>query len=205
MDAVMRRSPVSFAGAVAARSQSRGDWQVVLEYQDQGQGPWLVDLSHCPRWDLQDSSLDELHPWGLAMPQGFNQVLIQDGWLVNRLNRTQAQLWYLGGEEIEPPAEPGLTEITDGQCLLALVGDEALSVMETACKLDLADPSRTPPFLVQGPVLHIPCQIVRLAGAVLMGFSRGYGQSFAEALLESGRPWGLKPGGEEVFSRLLAG
>jgi hypothetical protein len=33
----------------------RDNWTVALEYDDEGQGPWLVDLAHKTRWDLQDS------------------------------------------------------------------------------------------------------------------------------------------------------
>ena len=38
---------------------------------------------------------------------------------------------------------------------------------------------------------------------VVLGFSRGYGQTMAEALLAAGSPHSLKPGGELIFTRLL--
>jgi hypothetical protein len=37
------------------KSEVRDNWTVALEYDEEGQGPWLVDLAHKTRWDLQDS------------------------------------------------------------------------------------------------------------------------------------------------------
>ncbi|NTW35536.1 MAG: hypothetical protein HGB17_05310, partial [Syntrophobacteraceae bacterium] len=81
-------------------------------------------------------------------------------------------------------------------------------MMETTTALDLADPSRPAPFFLQGPVLHIPCQLAVVQKSteqqvILLGCSRGYGQSMAEALLEAGSPWGLRPGGENAFSKIV--
>jgi hypothetical protein len=79
--------------------------------------------------------------------------------------------------------------------------------MEKLTSLDLAAPNQNAPYLVQGPVLHIPCQVVVLdKGAcpvVLAALSRGYGQSMAHAILESGKDLGLRPAGEKRFFQYM--
>ena len=53
MAEIKRESPVQFK--VSPRNtEVRDNWTVALEYDDEGQGPWLVDLAHKARWDLQD-------------------------------------------------------------------------------------------------------------------------------------------------------
>jgi hypothetical protein len=42
-----------------------------------------------------------------------------------------------------------------------------------------------------------------LSAAVLVAFSRGYGQSMTEALLHAGEPLGLRAAGEERFFEYL--
>jgi hypothetical protein len=40
----------------------RDNWTVALEYDEEGQGPWLVDLAHKTRWDLQYNKVGEMTP-----------------------------------------------------------------------------------------------------------------------------------------------
>jgi hypothetical protein len=206
MTTITRVSPVLFDATPAEQENHQG-WTVIRRYQGEGHGPWLVDLSHRQRWDFQSSNPD-CRPFGLTLPEQPGQTIRHGDWLVSRMNRTQASLWHLGpGSESDVPVEPALTDITDGTCLLALVGQEGSGelvrqVMEGISNLDLWSPQRTRPCLTQGPVLHIPCQVVTLgAEAVVLSFSRGYGQAFAEAWLHSARPQGLRPGGEQLFHR----
>ena len=101
------------------------------------------------------------------------------------------------------------TNVTEAYALLALVGSDVLSIMEKVSALDLVSPEREPPFLTMGPVLHVRSQVVVLAreddnSTILVACSRGYGQSMAEAFLDAGKEWGLRPGGEDVFTGLVA-
>ena len=103
--------------------------------------------------------------------------------------------------------EYAFTNVTEAYALLALVGAEAFSIMEKLTSLDLLSPERKPPYLTMGPVLRIRCQVVVLSkederSAVLIACPRGYGQSMAGIILEAGKEYGLKPGGEKIFSRL---
>ncbi|MBW1713895.1 MAG: sarcosine oxidase subunit gamma SoxG [Deltaproteobacteria bacterium] len=207
MDPVKNVSPIEFP-AEPLKTESRDGWEVVISYEGEDQGPFLVDLSHRAKWDFQDYNIDSLKPFGLSLPPNPGECLLDKGLLINRMNNTQASIWSLAGEAPTPPQELAWTELTSGLALVAVVGQEALSVMEKVSRLDLAANGRKPPFLVQGPVLGIPCQVVVLGqagqtGAVLVAFSRGYGQAVAEAFLESCQELGLKPGGEGVFSRWL--
>lgn len=201
-----RRSPCSF-GAKPAETESRDGWTVVLRYEGEdgepGAGPRLVDLSHRRRWDFQDSGVADLRPMGLPVPEGFGDVGVHDGLVITRMNRTQVAIWDLGAPPPpDTPDETGVTEVTDGHCMLAFVGGGVPEVLEHLTALDLFDPARDMPFLTQGPVLHVPCQVVTFArDLVVMTLARGYGETFAEAALGSGGIAGLRPGGERAFGR----
>ena len=208
----MRRSPVVF-DAVPAATESRNGWTVVLRYEGEGvlgenshQGPRLVDLSHRRRWDFQDAGIGARTPMDLPVPRQFGEVGVHGPLVINRMNRTQVAIWHLGGGPPPPtPRETGLTETTDGHCMLAFVGTGVPEMLEHLTPLDLFDPARLTPFLTQGPVLHVPCQVVTVAtDLVVMTLARGYGELFARAALESGTIEGLRPGGEEAFRRAFA-
>jgi hypothetical protein len=201
-----RVSPVTFPSQ-PLESEIRQGWEVILKYAGEGEGPFLVDLSHRPKWDLQDGNLDHVKPWGRHVPKDPGQSNWVDGLLINRMNWTQAAIWNLAAEDHEMPEEPAYTDVADGFCLLALVGAEALAVMERVSPLDLAQPGKIAPYLLQGPVMDIPSQLVMLETGdimtVLVSFSRGYGQAMAEALLGAGSEYGLCPGGERQFQERL--
>ena len=199
MSEALRRSPVDF-GIAPDGSEERNGWLVALGYGVSGEGPRLIDLCHVSKWDLQDSNLEGYRPFGLSIPDKYGRCAYENGIIVNRMNRTQCAVWHLGGGYPEPPAESAYTETTDGLAMLAVCGPGALDVMEAVTSLDFADPKLEPPCLIQGPILHIPCQAVLLkrdvgGATVVFTLSRGYGQAMAEAILHSGSGAGLKPGG----------
>ena len=204
MSAVFRRSPIIFDHKAVEKKDSLG-WEVVLEFEGEGDGPWLVDLSHLQRWDYQHVELGSTAPFGLSVPAEPGQVFIQNDKLIARMNRTQAMITCLRtGDSIETRRAVEFTDITDAYCMLAVVGPETPCVMEHVSNLDLFKPGRKMPFLTQGPIMHIPAQVVTLdAGCVLMSFSRGYGQSFAEAILHAASGCALRPGGKGVFNKRL--
>jgi hypothetical protein len=124
------------------------------------------------------------------------------------MNRVRAWLFHLSRRYPRLPEGSAFTDVTDAFALMALLGKEVFSMMESISPLDLS--SRTRPFLVQGPVFRIPCKISVLNEkldhtALLVACARGYGQSMAEAILQAAEPWGLRPGGETVFSDWLKG
>ncbi len=207
METYRRHSPVALMGQ-PAQTESRNGWDVVLQYQGEGDGPHLIDLSHRPKWDIQDTDLEAIQPLGSVIPKIPGGCVIEKGLLVSRLNRTQAAAWQLLEPAAGMPEEGPYTDVTEALALLALVGKEIPMIMEKITSLDLAEPARTAPFFLQGPVLHVPCQLAVVqktpeAYAILIACSRGYGQSMADALLEMGSPWGLRPGGENAFSKFL--
>lgn len=210
MTAMKRQSPVQF-DARPVKTVSREDWDVVAAYADEGQGPWLVDLSHNPRWDLQDSRLDDLQPAGMAVPRVPGACRREAQILVNRMNRTQAAVWHLGtGPAGSRPPESGTTDVSEATAFLALCGPRVFAVAEHLTALDLMDPGRQPPFLLQGPFSHVPCQIVALAreddgsGGLLITCSRGYARDMVQAIQGAGAAHGLRPAGEDRFAAWLA-
>lgn len=201
-----RRSPVTFDGT-PAETELRDCWTVVLRYQDEDDhpGPWLVDLSHRRRWDFQDRHLAAQTPMDLPVPGEYGQVGIHGPLVINRMNRTQVAIWHLGrGPSPPTPQVTGFTETTDGHCMLAFAGPGVPQVLEHLTPLDLFDPARPAPFLTQGPVLHVPCQLVTFsADLVVTTFARGYGETFARAALASGQLDGLAYGGERRFVEVM--
>lgn len=190
----MRRSPITFPSR-PLRTESRDGWQVVLEYEDEGAGPHMVDLSHCPRWDLQT-------PFErFATPERPGESLFDGEVLVNRMNRTQVSVWHLNGKPIELPASSSFTDTTDATAFFALFGEDVVAVTEQLTNLDLHRPGRTLPCLLQGPFSHIPCQVVVVRDGVLITCSRGYAKDMTGSVLHAG----ARPAGENAFQRWLRG
>jgi len=208
MTNIERRSPVQFKSSIQ-KSEVRDNWTVVLAYADEGQGPFLVDLSHKTRWDLQDKNLARFKPLGKEVPEIPGTCRMEDGILINRMNRTQAAIWHLLPGASDLPAESGYTDVSDATICLALFGPNALAVVEKLCALDFLDPGKHAPFLLQGPFSHVPCQLVLMErgqgfdGGLLLTCSRGYAQSMVHAVMGAGAEFGLTPAGEKRFTDWL--
>jgi hypothetical protein len=210
MSEIKRESPIQFKVS-PTRSEVRDNWMVALEYDEEGQGPWLADLAHKTRWDLQDSKVGEQHPCDLDVPAAPGGCTFANDRLVNRMNRTQVSIYHLGAEAPALPDFAGYTDVTESTVFLALFGPKAFFIAEKLTALDFLDPAKKAPFLYQGPFCHVPCQIVTLekaadgAGGFLMTCSRGYGDSMLHAVLEAGAEFGLRPAGENRFSAWIQG
>ena len=207
METIQRCSPVEFESK-PAKTAEQDDWSVVLEYEDEGQGPWVVDLSHRARWDIQDSEISGLQPWGMNIPQTPGQCILNNGILINRMNRTQASIWHLAGDHLDAPDGPAFTDVTDATVFLALLGKDVFSIAEKLTSLDFLDPSKQTPFLLQGPFSHVPCQIVTLEitqerSGILFTCSRGYARDMTAAVLNAGAEFELRAAGQNVFDEWL--
>lgn len=204
---IKRQSPVSFSGK-PLNIEMCDHWTVVLEYEAEGEGPYLFDLSHRARWDLQDTDLSSFEPLGIRVPDTPGQSIFENGVLVNRMNRTQASIWHLGAENPAAPDGPAFTETTDVTVFLGLVGQNIFAIAEKLSALDFADGSKSAPFLLQGPFSHVPCQVVALErttqrSGILFTCSRGYARDMTHAILAAGEEFGLQPAGEYAFMRWI--
>ena len=207
---IKRESPVRFR-VYPTETEVRDNWTVALAYDDEGQGPWLVDLAHKTRWDLQEGLIDEQRPCDLDVPAEAGGCTMANDTLINRMNRTQASIYHLGATAPALPEISGYTDVTDASVFLALFGPRAFQVAEKLSAMDFMDPTRQAPFLVQGPFCHVPCQIVTLekradgGGGFLLTCSRGYADSMLHAILGAGAGIGLRPTGEKRFNTWLHG
>jgi len=206
-DYIIRRSPVTF-DSTPAQTEVRDNWKVVLEYEGQGDGPWVIDLSHRVRWDLQDREIDAIQPWALKIPDTPGRCIYENGILINRMNRTQSSIWHLSGEKPDSPDGTAYTDVTDATVSLALIGKNLASITEKLTSLDFFNPLNDPPFLLQGPLSHVPCQCVMLErsperSAILFTCSRGYARDMVHAVLDAGAEFGLKPAGANSFHQWL--
>lgn len=207
MTDITRQSPVIFDSR-PVKTESRNHWTVVVEYEAEGSGPYVIDLSHRARWDLQYEDLAKVQPWGIHVPDSPGHCVYESGILINRMNRTQASIWHLSGEMPIVPDDPAFTDTTDATVFLALLGNDIFALTEKLTSLDFLDPIRKTPFLLQGPLSHIPCQIVILEknsdkSGILMTCSRGYAHDMVAAVLSAGEKFILRPAGEKAFTDWL--
>ena len=206
-DNIIRRSPVTFDSA-PAQTETRDNWTVVLEYENQEDGPWLIDLSHRTRWDLQDREIDAIQPREVQIPDTPGRCSFGSGVLINRMNRTQSSIWHLTGDKPDFPDETAYTDVTDSTVFLALIGKHLEKLIEKLTSLDFFSPLNEPPFLLQGPLSHVPCQCVMLEktqdrSGILFTCSRGYARDMVHAVLDAGAEYGLGPAGESTFNRWI--
>jgi hypothetical protein len=209
MGELQRQSPIQLPSR-PLKTEVRDHWVVVTAYEKEGDGPWLVDLSHKTRWDYQDGRLDDRTVGGGQVPAAAGQCRLESRILVTRMNLTQAAIWHLDSTGAPPlPAESGYTDVSEATAFLALLGPNVFAVAEKLTALDMMDPSRTPPFLLQGPFSHVACQSVILerktggAGAFLLTCARGYAQDMVAAISTAGEAYGLCPAGEDRFTSWL--
>ncbi|MEE4608204.1 MAG: sarcosine oxidase subunit gamma SoxG [Desulfobacteraceae bacterium] len=206
LDNRLRQSPVHLDGR-PHRSQVRDHWPVVCEYADEGDGPWLVDLSHCQRIDIQARPLGAVVPEGLPEPEAPGDVRVQDLSLITRMGKGQACLWRFGQSGAFPVGFNG-TEITEATLALAILGRHTLAIAEKLSSLDLQAPGHSLPRLYQGPFAQVPCQLVVLDVApgremLLLSCSRGYARDMVEAITHAGAEFSLRPAGEDRFMQML--
>jgi hypothetical protein len=200
---IERHSPVQFESP-PARTEIRNGWEVVLSYETEGQGPWLIDLSHVSKWDIQATDLSKLQPDEVMIPETPGSCVLEKGRLISRMRYTQAAIWHLFGKNTPIPDQSVYTDITEAYALLGIVGKDIFLIMEKITALDLQSPRKQWPFLLQGPVAHVNGQVVVLnRDAVVFAFARGYAQAMVEAILVAGKEWGLRPAGERAFSEYI--
>jgi hypothetical protein len=206
---MQRQSPVHLPGK-PEKTKMRDHWPVVLGYADEGPGPWIVDLSHCRRWDVQGRELGEALPSGISLPDSPGSVVLHAKGLTGRTGQRQAFLW-LFDDKAAAPAGNGCTEVTEGTLCFALLGKEVFQITEKLTNLDLGDPKRNAPFLLLGPFSHVTGQMVVLDqdpqnAVVLVSGTRGFAHDMVHAVLAAGEEFGLRPAGENRFlEKLQAG
>jgi len=204
MKNIKRISPVVF-GSTPLKTEKRDNWKVVMEYSEEGDGPYLVDLSHRPRVDLQDSNLATITPFGLNIPEVPGNCIFENGILANRMNGTQVSLFNLDAKnDASMPNETGYTDVTESTLCVALIGKNVFSICEKLTALDFLDSERKVPFLFQGPFSHVPCQIITLnkgknSPGLVLTCSRGYGRDMISSILHAGEEFKLQPAGEQRF------
>ena len=120
MSEILRSSPIELPGQTS-KIRTWNAFGVVVEFEEEGAGPHLVDLSHRPKWDLQGDRISDGKFLETAIPETPGHSRLEKGLVINRMNRVQALAWLLDGEAPQFAAEPCITELTDGLCLLALV------------------------------------------------------------------------------------
>lgn len=204
MKNIKRVSPVQLKSS-PLKTEKKDNWDIVMEYAGEGDGPYLVDLSHKPRFDLQNGEINAIKPFGITIPDSPGKCVLQDGLLINRMNKTQASIYNLAGQDnVVMPDETGYTDVTESTLCVAIIGQQVFAICEKLTSLDFMSPDYVAPFLFQGPFSHVPCQIVTLNktgedSSIILTCSRGYGRDMIHAILDAGDEFNLKPAGENRF------
>ncbi|MFC1815960.1 hypothetical protein ACFL0M_08465 [Thermodesulfobacteriota bacterium] len=187
-------------------------FEVPLEYEGESQkkGPALIDLSHLAKWDIQGSDLDQVAISREDIPSIPEECRIQNERIIFRMNRTQAGIWHICKKDApELPYDSSCTDVTDAWALFGLVGKSIPTLFEHITELDLMSPSKLTPIFLQGPVFHLSSRIVVIkrskdSAIAIIAFPRGFGQSTAKALLETGSGIGLHITGANTFFNIFS-
>ena len=209
---IKRQSPIRF-NAEPEKIEVMNHRPVVLAYKNEGPGPWIADLSHKSRWDFQAGDMDDNPPEGHLIPSAPGTCRMEKETLISRMNPTQAVFWDLGRDASSGRfKENAFTDVTEATAFLALFGPGIFNIAEKLSALDFLNSGRTPPFLLQGPFSRVPCRLVLLqrettgrngSGSLLLTCARGYGRDMADAILDAGTEFGLRPAGENIFDHFL--
>jgi hypothetical protein len=201
----IRRSSVAFSEKPML-TELLDNWQVIQAFEDEGEGPALIDLSHIPRWNFNEDQSKDSNCFDLSPPSELGRCALNGNRLCFRTNREQGAYWNPGLPRLTPPEDRVFTDITDATAVMALLAADAYGIMEKLSKLNLAEAGRRGPWVLQGPVAHVPCQVVVLEPkkgdvGILISCDRGYGVDMAACMLSAGRPEGVRPAGFLRFSR----
>jgi hypothetical protein len=187
----------------------RGGYEVALTYLgERGLGyPFLVDISHVPKWILQGRDLEGMQPAGVDIPANPQAASLRKGILAGRLTPHEGWLMALG-DEIPSFNEPGFTRVTDGYAAMALVGHQVWEVLNKLSPVDMEAPAQEPLCVVQAPVEDVPCLLVKvMAGGAAPGLilcvERAYGPFILGAILDAGREFWIAVAGWRRFREWL--
>ena len=202
-----RYSPVAFDRKPAG-TERRGDWLVVLRYENEGNGPHLIDLSHsgqmgrAERRPLQSPGCRGDHPRdsGPGCHRGRSAREPHEphtGGALAPLGEWRGAAAgtgvYGNDRRRRAPGPRGERRLLDPR--------KGMPPRSCTPRRERALPgprARSSTFPARSWVLDKDPD----AGTVLVGFSRAYGQAMAEALLEAGADEGLVPRGRSRLCRL---
>lgn len=218
MKTIIRRSP-AILPAKPLKTEIRMGWEVVLKYEEESeQIPSLVDLSHRSKWSIQGKDLGSVLRAAFPLPDAPGNGLWKDGVFIGRVSFKQVFLWDLrprgtgvagmGEPETAVLRSPAATDVTDVSVMLGISGSNVLRIAEKLTSMDLGDPGKEAPFVLQGPFSHVPSQVVVLQrtgadGAFIVACSRGYAHDMVHALMDAGEEFGLRPAGEGWFTAFV--
>ncbi len=205
MITLKRVSPISLPGKIA-RSEEKNGYAIVLKYENETpKGPWIIDLCHRPKYDFQMCGKEFKAPMGLTLPTKPGYAVIKKGWLISAVGPSQFSFIHIGQEKYSPFDEPGFTDLTDGRCLFAIGGRGAPILMEQFTRMNFNDKKLSSPCILQGPMIHTHGQIHIIGEGddrvFMINLGRGYAPSVVHAVLDIGKPYDLKPAGEDVFTK----
>lgn len=198
-----RISPIR-AERPVSRKEYRNGWEIVTQYEDEGDTPWFIDLSHAQKFDYRNTPFSHGRYLDLSLPEKPGECRVRGGYISTRLNQQRSLVLNLSQSLITVIDERLITDVTDAFALLAIIGHSVFDILENVTSLDLFPPGKDPPFVLQGSVLGLRSLLFLLSAkrdnpAILLAVPRGYGLAFSMALLQAGKPWNLSPAGEAAF------
>jgi hypothetical protein len=178
----------SWAGSPVIREES--GWPLVMEYEPKFF--WragLVDLSHRPKALLCGQGLD-------AAPDLLpGQARLHEGIFYCRKNSDEMAVFDLAGELNHPWPNDFYTDMTHGWLLFALLGKNALPILERLVAVDLEKPAAYDAFYLCAKSHGLWLQIINpkfSEPGFFLACDRSHGQNLLDGLLRTGRHLGLR-------------
>ncbi|MFH0845459.1 MAG: hypothetical protein V1930_08270 [Pseudomonadota bacterium] len=187
----------------------RDGWEIPLTYvgEKTSHSPFIVDLSHVPKWALQGRGLDDMRPAGFILPPKPGEVTFERRTLITRLTPRECHIMALG-DEIPRFEGPQYTDVTDAFASFAVVGARCMEILNKLSSVDLEVPGRAVPRAAQAPIEDVTSLIIRLEGenntpGLIVSVARGYGHFFLDIFMDAGKEFHVAVAGWERFAGWL--
>ncbi|KIX11265.1 hypothetical protein [Dethiosulfatarculus sandiegensis] len=178
----------SWAGSPVVREES--GWPLVMEYEPKFF--WragLVDLSHRPKALLCGRGIED------APELSPGRARLHEGAFYCRINQDETAVFDLKGELNRPWPDEFYTDMTHGWLFFALLGKNALPILQRLAAVDVEQPGVSEPLYQNTKSHNLWLQIINpkfSEPGFFLACDRSHGQNLLDGLLRTGRHLGLR-------------
>lgn len=190
-----------------AHVETRDGWLVAVKYADEPNcgGNALVDLAHCPTWELAGPEIGQRLAQLCGTDVALRRIHAGEGWQAYRLTPGRAILF--GKIPNAPSAALDVTEldVTGGWVSLALIGRDAERLLNKVTAVDLRERTMPAGGCCQGPIFGVNTLFGRLADRFELHICGDSAEFLWEVLMDAGEEFGLRPAGADYAKMRLVG
>ncbi|HLJ11889.1 MAG TPA: hypothetical protein VKU82_11905 [Planctomycetaceae bacterium] len=180
-----------------AHVELRDGWLVATRYpHDAGlRGNVLADFAHRPTFEINGASVAETLGALCGSDVALRAIMSEGGFDVYRLTPARAIVFGKTPAEIQ-----GALDVTGGWVSLALIGQNAESILNKVTAVDLRERTLPVGGCCQGPIFGVNTLFGRFAERFELHVCGDSAEFLWEVLLDAGAEFGLKPAGVD-FAR----